>query len=103
MSDQTTPTYPQPRWRIAATFAATDGHTPETIEVECSADDVDGVAFVTAAIRQLAEVAAGRSSWLGTVQDATRGGTITLDPRAVAGAADLVVGAAQADLIGRAR
>lgn len=60
MTDQPQTIYTPPRWRVTATYAATDGHTPETLEVECHADDIDGAVFVTAVIPVLADVAAQR-------------------------------------------
>lgn len=56
--------YTPPRWRVAATYAATDGRTPETIEVECNETGVDGAGFATSVIPALADVAARRHTFV---------------------------------------
>jgi hypothetical protein len=99
MTDQQAPTYAPPRWRVAATFAATDGRTPETIEVESNADDVDGVTLIAGVIQELASVAAHRNNWMGPAS-ITSGPHANVPPEA---AAAFLNRAAAAEKIGAVR
>lgn len=73
MSDATS-TYniPAAKWRVAATFASTDGSTPEHIEVECSEEGVDGSLWCAGMVTALADVAAHRHNFASMHVDDSR-------------------------------
>lgn len=72
----TTPAFPQATLRIAATYPATDGSVPESVEVEVNDPTAVTAEFVGAVILSLAAVpgARSRTQWHIDIPSAPSGG-----------------------------